>query len=154
MRTRFIAIGLFWLSAFVGLAQVGDSQWERVSRIPGIPTLFTNTQATTLSQSVTKPILLNAKTTSPITFLARAVSTGSSPESRYTVTFGSSIDGVNFFTNGTWVFVIGTNASGSAVYSSTNFTHSARWPYLHLISVSMATNTGSGFQLQYAQPRN
>lgn len=140
------------LAAVPALAQISDQDWKPNARISGIPVTFTNTQATARNQSTYPPILLSASTTAPITFLAKATSTGSSPESRFTVTFGSSIDKVNYFTNGTWVFVVPTNAAGTAVYNNTNFVPGAKFPYLHILSVSMATNTCNGVLFQVVQP--
>lgn len=152
IRTLILSAAALALTAVQTFAQIGDSKWAKDPRIAGIPTTFTNTQATARNQATYPPILLSASTTAPITFLAKAISTGSGPESRFTVTFGSSIDRVNYFTNGTWVFVVATNAAGTAVYNSTNFVPGAKFPYLHILSVSLATNTCTGVQFQVTQP--
>lgn len=147
----FSAIAILAASAF---GQVGDSKWDTDSSIAGIPSTWTNGQSVTFNRTITRPILLNASPTAPITFTLSGVSTGTNgTHSQFSIVFGTSHDKVNIRTSSTWTATIQTNASGSRIFSETNFTPGAKWPYLHLISMTMATNTSTGVLLQYSQPR-
>lgn len=145
------AIAILASSAF---GQVGDSKWDTSSRIAGVASTWTNGQSVTFNRTVTTPILLNASPSAPITFTLSGVSSGGgNTESRFSIVFGTSHDKVNIRTSGTWTASLATNAALSRVFAETNFTHGAKWPYLHIISMSMVTNTSTGVLLQYSQPR-
>lgn len=143
--TLFVT-ALFALGAH---AQIGNSYWER-DQFRGVPSTFTNAQSSAVDQSTYKPILLNAKTTAPISFILSSTGAGTNVEGRFTITFGSSIDGVNYFTNGTWVSTFGTNG---VTKKTTNWVHGAAWPYLHILSATIVSNTATAVKLEHVQPR-
>ena len=149
---KLSAILVFSAAALLGAqAQIGQSKFDK-GPIAGIPTTFTNAQSVTLNQTVSgtyKPILLNASTLAPIAFRLRSTGAGTNAEGRFTVVFGNSIDGKNFWTNGTWVSTFGTNG---VTTKTTNWVHGAIWPYQHVLSVAIVTNTATSVVLEYSQP--
>lgn len=155
MKIRFAIAALIGLFALPVTAQIqpdrNDWDW---GWFPGVPTVFTNGQATALSQTAASSrILLPGNTLAPIVFRLKSTATGTNintgSEGRFTVVFGSSIDGTNPMTNGTWTSTFVTNQVN---YKHTNWVPGAVFPYIHVLSVTILSNTASGVRLEYAQP--
>jgi len=135
---------------------VSGNGWDW-GTIRNVPTTFTNGQSTTLSQTSGTRIRMNPSQLAPVVFRIQSTASGTNvntgSEGRFTVVFGSSIDStespVRIVTNGTWTSTFVANTTN---YRFTNWVHGAVWPNLHVISVSVSSNTATGVRIEYAQP--
>jgi len=134
--------------------QVDKNKWD-VGSISGIPLTF-DTAPRNISLDRTSPttrVRLNPSSTTPITFILKAIGTGANinpaSEGRFVVVFGVSVDGEDPITNGVWTSTFNTNGlSGKA----TNWIHGATWPFIHVLSISTLSNSAANVTLSYSQP--